>query len=192
MASSIANHCFPPYNGTHVTTDGFRNGYPIPEEYFFAFIFPHHGYTVFQEETASSTPAYSIGTRPGLPISSTGLAQNIDGGFNISERSYDMWPSDNQSILTDQINCGLSACDLTPSFVVPDNSPSTFNLHSHLVPTRDMWTEAVGSFDISATGILNNDPPLPVSESFFFGRQGWYPTQHFIASKQLSFNSATG
>jgi hypothetical protein len=188
MASFTANHCFSPYNGTHATTDGFRNGHPIPEEYFFASIPPHHGYTISQDETAFSPP-YSIGLRPGLPMPSTGLdsgfiglVRNINGGFDISESSYYIWPSDNQSIPTDQINCGLGIFNLTPSFMVPDSPPSIFNPRSHLMATGDMWTDAAGSVDINPIGILN-DLQMPVSESFSFGRTGWYSPQHFIASK---------
>jgi hypothetical protein len=188
MASSTSNQCFSRYHRTQPTADGFRNGYPMPQEHFFALMPPHHGYTVLQDETAFSTPAHSIGTRPGILMPSTDHAGNINESFNVSENSYVLRPSDNHSIPTCQINHGMGVCSLAPYLGLRDDSHSTFSLHSHREPTKDKQTDIVGFFD--TTVILNDSVQRPASEPLLFGNAGWYYFQNLILLKRLKFSSA--
>jgi hypothetical protein len=188
MASSTSNQCFSRYHRTQPTADGFRNGHPMPQEYLFALMHPHHGYTVLQDETAFSAPTHSIGTRPGILMPSTDHAGNINEGFNVSENSYVLRPSDNHLIPTCQINHGMGVCSLAPYLGLRDDSHSTFSLHSHREPTKDKQTDIVSFFD--TTGILNDSAQRPVSEPMLFGNAGWYHFRNLILLKRLKFSSA--
>lgn len=187
MASSAPNSCISLYHDTHTTTNGSHNVLPMPEEYFFASIPPHQGYTMSQDDTIFSTPAWSIGMQSGGPVSSTDLAANNNGGFSISESYYAMRSSDNRPILMDQTSCGFGVCSSTPSLPLRNGSHSTFSLHSHLVPPQNIQLDTVGFFD--STSIPNHDVQGPVGELFAFGNSGWYRSQQSSVSKRLNIGS---
>lgn len=188
MAFSTPNFCFSSYHGTYSTTDGCRHGPPMPEEFTCASMLLPHGHTNSQKWTASPDLSRSAGLQSDYPVLSIGLAsgligpdRNINVGFNISEGSHCMLPSDNQSILSGSFGCGLEGYDVAPSFVPLDSFPSTFNLQGYSMPGPTMRTEPGSSDDINSTGILNDDLQMPSSESFFFGQEGWYTSQQFMA-----------